>query len=67
MLIELDEQTLFFSSASEVRGAEAYQALLREGIACIPHLHEALASARSPLAIMLLLEELTGETRPPGT
>jgi hypothetical protein len=67
MLIELDDQTLFFSSAFQMCKTEAYQALLREGAACIPHLYEALPRARCPLAIMLLLEELTGGTPSPGT
>jgi len=48
-----------------MRRTDSYQALLSEGDRIVPDLIRFLPHSRSPMAVLLLLTEITGEGPPP--
>lgn len=59
-LAALEEQTRMLSSTQAMRETAAFAAIKAMGEEAVPDLLAALNDSRTPLAIMLLLNEITG-------
>jgi hypothetical protein len=60
----LDRETLLMSSTATMRECQSYRELLKDGDLIVPDIIEALPTVQSPMALMTLLSDLTGDAPP---